>query len=189
MNIFSYHKHHMDSNQKICLRIPNFFSIFALISKEIFELNIMEYPKLNYPPIHLRARHGEAGRPEVFDKVRGKWLVLTPEEWVRRHVVEYMLANSNLQPQQIIEEYPVEVNGMAQRADIVAIDCNGKPYIVVECKEPNIKIDAEVLAQVVRYNSILKGRYVVITNGIATYCYAHDEAGKYTPINHFPALP
>ena len=166
-----------------------FFVYFCLDKQRYFELNTMEYPKLNYPPIHLRARRGEAGRPEVFDKVRGKWLVLTPEEWVRRHVVEYMLTNCNLQPQQIIEEYPVEVNGMAQRADIVAIDSDGTPYIVVECKEPNIKIDAEVLAQVVRYNSILKGKYVVITNGITTYCYAHDEAGKYTPINHFPALP
>ena len=146
----------------------------------------MEYPKLNYPPIHLRARRGECGRTEVFDRVRGKWLVLTPEEWVRRHVVEFMLANCNLQPQQIVEEYPVDINGMAQRADIVAVDGRGKPHIVVECKEPNIKIDGEVLAQVVRYNSILKCRYVVITNGIVTYCYTHDSEGNYHPINYFP---
>lgn len=145
----------------------------------------MEYPKLNYPPIHLRARREEGGRTEVFDRVRGKWIVLTPEEWVRRHVVEYMLANCNIQPQQIVEEYPVEINGMSQRADIVTLDTSGKPYIIVECKEPNIKIDNEVLAQVVRYNSILNGHYVVITNGLATYCYAHND-GKYTPITHFP---
>ena len=146
----------------------------------------MEYTKLNYPSIHLRARRGANGRTEVFDRVRGKWLVLTPEEWVRRHVVEFMLANCNLQPQQIVEEYPVDINGMAQRADIVAVDGRGKPHIVVECKEPNIKIDGEVLAQVVRYNSILKCRYVVITNGIVTYCYAHDSEGNYHPINNFP---
>lgn len=148
----------------------------------------MEYPKLNFPPIHLRARRGECGRTEVFDRVRGKWLVLTPEEWVRRHVVEFMLEKCNLQPQQIVEEYPVEINGMAQRADIVAVDNAGEPHIVVECKEPNIKIDNEVLAQAVRYNSILKCRYVVITNGLTTYCYAYDDKGNYTPINHFPRL-
>ena len=129
----------------------------------------MEYPKLNFPPIHLRARRGANGRTEAFDRVRGKWLVLTPEEWVRRHVVEYMLAECNIQPQQIIEEYPVEINTMAQRADIVAVDNSGKPRIIVECKEPNIKIDAEVLAQVVRYNSILRCQYMVITNGLTTY--------------------
>jgi hypothetical protein len=99
-----------------------------------------------------------------------------------------MLANCNLQPQQIIEEYPVEINGMAQRADVVAVDNAGAPHIVVECKEPNIRIDNEVLAQVVRYNSILKCRYVVITNGLTTYCYAHNEDGNYAPINHFPHL-
>lgn len=148
----------------------------------------MEYPKLNFPPIHLRARRGANGRTEVFDRVRGKWLVLTPEEWVRRHVVEYMLAECNIQPQQIIEEYPVEINTMAQRADIVAVDNSGKPRIIVECKEPNIKIDAEVLAQVVRYNSILRCQYMVITNGLTTYCYAYDEEGKCQPIKNFPRL-
>lgn len=148
----------------------------------------MEYTKLNYPPIHLRARRGANGRTEVFDRVRGKWLVLTPEEWVRRHVVEYMLSQCNIQPQQIVEEYPVEINTMAQRADIVALDNNGKPHIVVECKEPNIKIDAEVLAQVVRYNSVLQCKYMIITNGLATYCYTYDQDGKCLPINYFPKL-
>ena len=81
----------------------------------------MSYPKLNYPPIELRARHNANGRTEVFDKVRGRWLVLTPEEWVRRHVVGYMLSTCGFNEQQIIEEYPVNINGLAQRADIVAI--------------------------------------------------------------------
>jgi hypothetical protein len=77
---------------------------------------------------------------------------------------------------------------MAQRADIVVMGDDMQPLMVVECKEPNIRIDNEVLAQVVRYNSILKCRYVVITNGLTTYCYAHNEDGNYAPINHFPHL-
>lgn len=147
----------------------------------------MEYPKLNYPPIHLRARRGAGGRAEVFDKVRGRWLVLTPEEWVRRHVVEYMRSECGFQPQQIAEEHPIDINSMAQRADIVAFDNSSTPYVIVECKEPNIKIDNGVLAQVVRYNSILGCRYVVITNGIVTHCYSFED-GKYAPINYFPHL-
>lgn len=151
--------------------------------------NNMEYPKLNFPPIHLRARHGDAGRVEVFDKVRGKWLVLTPEEWVRRHVVGYLVSECGFHPEQIAQEHPVEINTMAQRADIVAFDNNSKPYMLVECKEPNIKIDAAVLAQAVRYNSILHCPYIVITNGLNTFCYTHLEDGTYQPIDHFPRHP
>lgn len=142
-------------------------------------------PTLNYPPIHLRARRTPNGRTEIFDAVRGKWLVLTPEEWVRRHVVAFMLSHCGYTAQHIVEEYPVAINGMAQRADIVAMCRCCKPYLVVECKEPNVKIDGDVLAQAVRYNSVLGGRYIVITNGLQTYCYAHNE-GKYLPIDHFP---
>lgn len=146
----------------------------------------MDYPTLNYPPIHLRARRGEGGRIEVFERVRGRWLVLTPEEWVRRHVVEYLRNVCGYQPQQIAEEYPVSLNGMAQRADIVALDSNLKPHLVVECKEPNVKIDDEVLAQVVRYNSVLGAPYVALTNGLTTHCYKRNNNGKYSVIDHLP---
>ena len=148
----------------------------------------MELPKLNYPPIHLRARRAANGRTEIFDGVRGRWLVLTPEEWVRRHVVEYLLTECGFVPQQIIEEYPVNINGMAQRADIVAIGKENKPYIVVECKEPSVKIDQSVLNQVVRYNHVLGCRYIVITNGIDSFCYVLNDDGKYTPSPSFPRL-
>lgn len=146
----------------------------------------MELPKLNYPAIRLRARRSASGRTEVFDAVRGRWLVLTPEEWVRRHVVEYMLLECGFEPQQIVEEYPVNINGMSQRADIVAIGSDAKPMVVVECKEPNVRIDRSVLDQAVRYNSILGCRYIVLTNGITTFCYILREDGRYAPMATFP---
>ena len=146
----------------------------------------MELPKLNYPAIRLRARRSASGRTEVFDAVRGRWLVLTPEEWVRRHVVEYMLLECGFEPQQIVEEYPININGMSQRADIVAIGSDAKPMVVVECKEPNVRIDRSVLDQAVRYNSILGCRYIVLTNGITTFCYILREDGRYAPTATFP---
>lgn len=146
----------------------------------------MQLPKLNFPAIHLRARRSASGRTEVFDSVRGRWLVLTPEEWVRRHVVGYMLSECGFLAQQIVEEYPVNINGMPQRADIVALDSLARPMVVVECKEPNVRIDQSVLGQVVRYNSVLGCRYIVITNGIETFSYAMSEDGSYTPLDHFP---
>lgn len=145
----------------------------------------MEYPKLNFPPIHLRARRNGSGKTEVFDRVRRRWLVLTPEEWVRRHAVEYLIAACGYLPEQIVEEYPVNINGMAQRADIVVMGRNAKPEVVVECKETNVKLTIEVVNQVVRYNSVLQCRYVVITNGIDCYCYRHEN-NSYTPIANFP---
>ena len=146
----------------------------------------MQLPKLNFPAIHLRARRSASGRTEVFDSVRGRWLVLTPEEWVRRHVVGYMLSECGFLAQQIVEEYPVNINGMPQRADIVALDSLARPMVVVECKEPNVRIDQSVLSQVVRYNSVLDCRYIVITNGIETFSYAMSKDGNYTPLDHFP---
>ena len=146
----------------------------------------MQLPKLNFPAIHLRARRSASGRTEVFDSVRGRWLVLTPEEWVRRHVVGYMLSECGFLAQQIVEEYPVNINGMPQRADIVALDSLARPMVVVECKEPNVRIDHSVLSQVVRYNSVLGCRYIVITNGIETFSYAMSKDGNYTPLDDFP---
>ncbi len=147
----------------------------------------MAYVKLNYPPIHLRARRGANGRTEIFDAVRGRWLVLTPEEWVRRHVVGYLISECGFCTQQIVEEYPVNINGMAQRADIVAYNNDAEPYLIIECKEPNIKIDDDVLRQVVRYNSVVEARYIVLTNGIDTYSWQYN-GNDYVPIAHFPHL-
>lgn len=144
-----------------------------------------DYPTLNFPSIRLRARRTPKGRTEVFDRVRGRWLVLTPEEWVRRHIVEYMLSDCGFLSEQIVEEYPVELNGMAQRADIVAMGSDCKPLVVVECKEPNVKIDRTVLNQVVRYNSVIGARYIVMSNGIDTFCYEYNGE-QYTPQCDFP---
>ena len=144
-----------------------------------------DYPTLNFPPIRLRARRDANNNTEVFDAGRGRWLVLTPEEWVRRHVVGYLRTECGFAQQQIIEEYPVNINGMAQRADIVVVGDDLKPLIVIECKESNVKIDEEVVRQVTRYNNVLRCRYVAMTNGITTYCYEHNGE-KYTPISAFP---
>lgn len=117
--------------------------------------------------------------------MRGRWLVLTPEEWVRRHVVEYLRNECGYAPQLIVEEYPIPLNGMAQRADIVVMNSEARPELVVECKEPGIKINDNVLRQVVRYNSVLGCRYIAMTNGIETFCYEMGDNG-YKPLSHFP---
>ncbi len=145
-----------------------------------------ELPKLNFPPIRLRARQRNQA-VEVWDSLRGIYLVLTPEEWVRQHLIAYLTTHLNAQPMQIIEEYAVALNGQPQRADVVVVDDRGAPLLVAECKAPGVAISAQTLAQAVRYNSVLQARYLVLTNGLRHYCYEQHD-GDYTPLTDFPKL-
>lgn len=143
-------------------------------------------PKLNFPPVTLRLRHGSTG-VEVWDDLRRKWVVLTPEEHVRRTLAAYLVSHCGAQPLRMVEEYPVPMNGQPQRADLVVTDENGQPLLVAECKATTVAIDQAVFEQAVRYNSVLGARYVVLTNGLKHYCYTQQE-GRYTPLNAFPDL-
>lgn len=144
------------------------------------------YPKLNFPPVKLRAsRRGE--RTLVWDDLRAMWLVLTPEEWVRRHLIAYLETGCGAARQRIVQEYPVAMNGAPQRADLVVVDDAARPLVLCECKAPEVPIDRHVLAQAVRYNSVLGARYLVLTNGLSHYCYEFS-AGEYTQRDRFPTI-
>ena len=120
----------------------------------------------------------------IWDSLRKKWLLLTPEEWVRRHTIAWLVAHKGIPELRISQEYPVNVNGQRQRADIVVIDESAKPYLLVECKAPEITIDNEVAMQAMRYNAIVGARYVVLTNGKKIFCYEHSN-GQYRPVTNF----
>lgn len=145
-----------------------------------------DLPKLNFPAVRLRACRRD-GALFVWDPLRGMWLVLTPEEWVRRHLVAYLVSDCGAQALRIVQEYPVDLNGQSQRADVVVVDGRGRPLLVAECKAPTVRIDDAVLAQAVRYNSVLGARFVVLTNGLNHYCY-RAEAGGYVPLDRIPDL-
>ena len=147
---------------------------------------INSYPKLNFPAIRLQAqRVGE--QVQVWDSLRGRYVVLTPEEWVRRHVVAYLCDHCGVVPLAMVLEYPVPINGTAQRADIVVVDSEGRPKILVECKAADIKIDREVYAQAVRYNHIVKAQYLILTNGLTHFCFECRD-GEYSRMDCFPTL-
>lgn len=126
-------------------------------------------PKLNLPPIKLRAKRID-GVVKVWSEVRKCYLPLTPEEWVRRHFVEFVMSTFALPATRIVEEFSVDVNGQSQRADIVVIDSMGAPQMVVECKAPTIKLTQSVVDQALRYNRVLGARYVIVTNGLSHHC-------------------
>lgn len=143
-------------------------------------------PKLNFPPINLRATR-DKGRIMVYDNIRRMYVVLTPEEWVRRHLVDYLITHCHVPQLSIVEEYPVNINSTAQRADVVVMDNNAQPLVLAECKAPDVKIDSAVFEQATRYNAVVKARYIILTNGMEHYCYEFSDEG-YLPLNSFPKL-
>lgn len=147
---------------------------------------MISYPKLNFPPIKLRARDMH-GRTAVFDRVRSLYVVLTPEEWVRRHVVEFLVGHCGAPLRSIVEEYPVNINTAAQRADVVVLDRMARPVALVECKAPDVRISSDVFEQATRYNAVLGARYVILTNGLTHFCFERTAEG-YLPMEAFPDL-
>lgn len=143
-------------------------------------------PKLNFPAINLRAIRRQ-GRTLVFDRIRSMYVVLTPEEWVRRHLVEYLVGECGAQLRSIVEEYPVNINSTAQRADVVVMDSEARPLALAECKAPDIAITREVFGQATRYNAVVGARYVILTNGLRHFCFERTGDG-YRPLPAFPRL-
>ncbi|MCD8071653.1 MAG: type I restriction enzyme HsdR N-terminal domain-containing protein [Alistipes sp.] len=148
-----------------------------------------KFPKLNFSPCFLRVCKDPRGEGvRVWDKIRDIWLVLTPEEWVRRHLIEYLISEVGVPLRHISQEYPVEVAGMSQRADLVVTGSDGRPVLLAECKAPGIAIDNTVYAQAVRYNNRVGAKYVFLTNGM-THCVLRcDGEGLYFPCSELPDL-
>ncbi len=144
-----------------------------------------KFPKLNFPSTKLRARKSN-GTVMVWDEVRRCFLVLTPEEWVRRHLVAMLLDGKHIPLTHIVEEYPIELNGQTQRADVVVLDKSLRPALLVECKAADVEIDNSVMAQAVRYNSVLGARHIMLTNGVVHRIFATEDGVNYTPLDSLP---
>lgn len=140
-----------------------------------------KYTDLIFAPHGAPCRKNDGGVVEVWASVRRKWLVLTPEEEVRRRVVRHLVERLGVPATHIVEEWPVQLNGQSQRADIVAVDGALKPWLVVECKAPEVAINQDVVNQVVRYNSVVGARQVVVTNGRVVAAFTLTERGSYAP--------
>ena len=142
--------------------------------------------QINFPAIEMATKQ-EGNQTFVWDSLRGRYLLLTPEEVVRRHVIAFLVSHCGVLPHSIAQEYQVKINGTAQRADIVVIGNDLKPKILVECKAPEINIDKSVLAQAVRYNAVLGAQYIVLTNGWQHLCVECID-GKYCTMGSFPTM-
>lgn len=130
-------------------------------------------PPLNLPPMDLNIRK-ERGMIKVFDRLRNKFVHLTPEEYVRQHFVNYLCTTLHYPPTIMANEIGIELNGTRKRCDTVIFNLEGKPDIIVEYKAPSIPITQDVFDQIVRYNMILEARYLIVSNGMNHYCCRMD---------------
>ena len=122
-------------------------------------------------------------RKEVFDPVRQKWVVMTPEEQVRQVFILYLLNVKQLPLSHLSVEHAVTVNGMTQRYDLVVFGDDLKPWMMVECKAPHVKLTQKVVAQAGRYNSILRAPLLCVTNGLEQRVFKIDfERGEITRV-------
>ena len=129
----------------------------------------MKMPQLNLPKVALKTKSVE-GTIQVFDVIRKKYFVLTPEEWVRQHFIHYLNNEKNYPMGLMGVEKMVKYNALKTRADIVLYTTEGKAKMIVECKAPNVKITQDTFNQIAKYNSQLKVKYLVVTNGMKHYC-------------------
>lgn len=124
------------------------------------------------------------GRTEVYDPVRKRWLLMTPEERVRQIFILYLLNIKQFPISLLSVEKAITVNGLKKRYDIVVFDLNHKPYLVVECKAPEVEITQAVVEQAGRYNSTLHAPYLGVTNGSTQYFFSIQfDTGEITPVD------
>jgi len=141
---------------------------------------------LNYPSYRFRFKNRE-NKIYIFDAIRKKFMLLQPEEWVRQHVVRYLLEDKQYPYSHINVEKQLLVNGIKKRYDIVVFDPQGGIEILVECKSPKINITKEVFDQIARYNLQLRAKYLMVTNGMDHYfCKMDFERKRYDFLEDIP---
>ena len=124
---------------------------------------------LNFPRYQFSISESE-GKTKIFDRIRKKKVVLTPEEWVRQNFIMFLVIDKGFPSSLIAVESLVKINGLSQRADIVVYNKQGLPILIVECKAPSVNINSAVFNQVMRYNIKLKTKVICVTNGLQHYC-------------------
>ena len=124
---------------------------------------VIDYPK---PEFRIK-KEGE--KEFIFDTLRKKWLLLTPEEWVRQNFIQYLIRVKNYPSSLIAAEKEIQLGELKKRFDILIYDSKHQPWMMIECKGPDIKLNDAVLQQILRYNISVPVSLIIITNGKLTY--------------------
>lgn len=126
-------------------------------------------PPLNLPPADLRLRRDD-DLVRVYDRLRHKYVALTPEEFVRQHFIHFLIGELGYKPEVMANEVSIKLNDTARRCDTVVFGRDLKPCMIVEFKAPSVPITQAVFDQIVRYNMVLRVDYLVVSNGLRHFC-------------------
>lgn len=142
--------------------------------------------QLQFPSYDFRLKNRQ-NKPFIFDRVRKKFVTLSPEEWVRQHVVQYLIRERNYPLNHINVEKQLLVNGLKKRYDIVVFNADGSIHLLVECKAPKIAITQSTFDQIASYNLQLDATFLMVTNGLKHYyCQLSKNEEKYTFLTEIP---
>ena len=141
---------------------------------------------LNFPAYSFRFKNSE-NKVSIFDEIRKKFILLTPEEWVRQHVVQFLLQDKKYPKSYINVEKLIKINDLSKRYDGVVFQPNGEIFLLIECKAPEVPISQQTFDQIARYNLVLKAKYLMVTNGLNHYfCQMDFENEKYVFLRELP---
>ena len=144
--------------------------------------------KLQFTTYTFRFKNSE-NKIAIFDEIRKKFILLTPEEWVRQHVVQFLLQEKNYPKSYINVEKLIKINSLTKRYDIVVYQPNGELFLLIECKAPEVKINQETFNQIARYNLVLNAKYLMVSNGLNHYfCQMDFENEKYVFLEELPSF-
>lgn len=141
---------------------------------------------MNFPVYSFRFKNSE-NKVSIFDDIRKKFILLTPEEWVRQHVVQFLLQDKKYPKSYINVEKLIKINNLSKRYDGVVFEPNGEIFLLIECKAPEVPISQQTFDQIARYNLVLKAKYLMVTNGLNHYfCQMDFENEKYVFLKELP---
>lgn len=142
--------------------------------------------KLNLPEYTFRQKT-EDGKPMIFDLIRKKFVVKTPEEWVRQNFIQYLKKEKKYPESLMAVEKQISVNGKQRRFDLLIYLRNGQPHLIAEFKSPNVKITQDAFDQVIRYNMVLRVERVIVSNGLQHFACEIDYINNsYTFLHEIP---
>ncbi|MCM1451823.1 MAG: type I restriction enzyme HsdR N-terminal domain-containing protein [Clostridium sp.] len=146
--------------------------------------------QLNLPRFDIRLAIDRKGRTVVYDPLRAKWIVLTPEEWVRQHFVHFLISNRSYPQALTANEVGLRQNGCVRRCDTVVYGRQAQPVAIIEYKAPEVQITPSVFDQAVRYNMEMRVGCIMVSNGLAHYCCRVDSlASSYHFLRDIPSYP
>jgi hypothetical protein len=129
--------------------------------------------QLNFPAYAFKTKM-QNGKTYIFDRIRKKYIRLTPEEWVRQHMITFLIEEKSYSPALMANEISIRYNSLSKRCDTVVYNSMGEPVMIIEYKSPEVEISQKTFDQIVVYNYRLKVKYLLVSNGLQHYCCKVD---------------